>query len=602
MRRGTRCSGNPAIRTTPPHVRGPSTGTRYKITNLTFETTYTVRVIATKTGARDGMPSGEQAGVLALLGIPTVMVAATVDTLTVTWNAVDHATGYKVQWKSGSETYPTADEESATRGQATIAGGGTTIHKISGLTAGTTYTIRVITTSTNINLADSAPSEEVMVTLATTKPTNVRVTPGPLQLIVRWTEATGATGYKVQWKSGQQAYNTSSRQETVSGGNTTTYTIENLTFGTTYTVRVTATLAGGTDSTPSDEVMGTPQGIDYDGDGDGLIDIETLAQLHAIRWDLNGDGAVDASATSSDTTAYNAAFPNRDTTSNVRMGCPSGTCTGYELLNNLDFDENGDDQITSADATYWNNGDGWRPIGTNAARYTADFKRANGYTIDNLTINRPAVVEVGLFGNADTASRIESVGITNASVAGGEYAAALVGALRGTVVACYSTGNVSATTRTAGGLVGWTPNAITSSYSTASVSGPEHVGGLLGASQGGTVTNSYSIGVVTRSSGTLRTIGGLIGSGTGGTASYWDTQTSGCTSGGNNGCTTSAGGGGVTGQTTSALQSPTGYTLIFSTWNANIDGQARRRRSVGLWQDRSVSGLEICRHGHHRAV
>ena len=549
------------------------TGTRYKIANLTFETTYTVRVIATKTGAPDGMPSGEQAGVLALLGSPTVMVAAKVDTLTVTWNAVSNATGYKVQWKSGSETYPNADEQSAMRGQATIAGGGTTIHKISGLTAGTTYTIRVITTNTNINVADSAPSEEVMVTLATTRPTNVRVTPGPLQLIVRWTEATGATGYKVQWKSGQQAYNTSSRQETVSGGNTTTYTIENLTFGTTYTVRVTATLAGGTDSTPSDEVMGTPQGIDYDGDGDGLIDIETLAQLHAIRWDLNGDGAIDASASTSDTTAYNAAFPSRDTTSNVRMGCPSGTCTGYELLNNLDFDENGDDQITSADATYWNNGDGWRPIGTNAARYTADFK-GNGYTIDNLTINRPSVVEVGLFGNADTASRIESVGITNASVAGGEYAAALVGALRGVVVACYSTGNVSATTRTAGGLVGWTPNAITSSYSTASVSGPEHVGGLLGASQGGTVTNSYSIGVVTRSSGTLRTIGGLIGSGTGGTASYWDTQTSGCTSGGNNGCTTSAGGGGVTGQTTSALQSPTGYTLIFSTWNANIDGQA----------------------------
>ena len=110
---------------------------------------------------------------------------------------------------------------------------------------------------------------------------------------------------------------------------------------------------------------------------------------------------------------------------------------------------------------------------------------------------------MGLFGNADTASRIESVGVTNASVAGGEYAAALVGALRGTVVACYSTGNVSATTRVAGGLVGWTPNAITSSYSTASVSGPEHVGGLLGASQGGSVTNSYSTGTVTRSTGTF---------------------------------------------------------------------------------------------------
>ena len=403
---------------------GTVTGTRYKIANL-LAGTYTVRVIATKTGVPDGMPSAEQTGV-SVLGSPAVMVAAKVDTLTVTWNVVDDATGYKVQWKSGAATYPTSDLALATRGQATIAGGSITIHKISGLTAGTTYTIRVIATSTNSNVADSAPSEEVMVTLATTRPTNVRVTPGPVQLIVRWTEATGATGYKVQWKSGGQSYNTSSRQATVSGGSTTTYTIENLTFGTTYTVRVLATLSGGGDSTPSDEVMGTPQGFNYDSDGDGLIDIKTLAQLHAIRWDLNGDGVV----ADNDTMTYNAAFPNRDTTSNIRMGCPSGTCTGYELLNNLDFDENGDGEITSADATYWDNGDGWLPIGTAAARYTGDFK-GNGYTIDNLTINRPAVVEVGLFGNADTASRIESVGVTNASVAGGEYAGALVGALRG---------------------------------------------------------------------------------------------------------------------------------------------------------------------------
>ena len=80
------------------------TGTRYKIANLLAGTTYTVRVIATKTGVRDGTPSAEQTGVLTLLGSPTVMVAAKVDTLTVTWNVVDDATGYKVQWKSGSET------------------------------------------------------------------------------------------------------------------------------------------------------------------------------------------------------------------------------------------------------------------------------------------------------------------------------------------------------------------------------------------------------------------------------------------------------------------------------------------------------------------
>ena len=158
--------------------------TTYDISGLTAGMAYTIRVIATRTNVADSAPSEEVISILTL-GSPTgVDVSATVDTLTVTWNAVTNATGYKVQWKSGSETYPNADSQAATHGQATIAGGSTTIHKISGLTTGMTYTIRVIATSTNINVADSVPSEEVMVTLATTRPTNVRVTPGPVQLIV----------------------------------------------------------------------------------------------------------------------------------------------------------------------------------------------------------------------------------------------------------------------------------------------------------------------------------------------------------------------------------------------------------------------------------
>ena len=186
-----------------------------------------------------------------------------------TWNAVDDAIGYKVQWKSGSETYPTSDLASTTRGQATIAGGRTTTYDISGLTPGTTYTIRVIATHTT-TAANSAPS---------------------------------------------------------------------------------------------DAVMGTPQRSDYDSDGDGLIDITTLAQLNAIRWDLNGDGVV----ADSDTMNYNAAFPGRDTTSSGRMGCPSGTCTGYELFASLDFDSDGDGDVDASDhsGAYWDGGAGWR-----AHRYT----------------------------------------------------------------------------------------------------------------------------------------------------------------------------------------------------------------------------------------
>ena len=56
---------------------------------------------------------------------------------------------------------------------------------------------------------------------------------------------------------------------------------------------------------------------------------------------------------------YQAAFPGaRD-----GMGCVPG-CQGYELLNNLDFDENGDGALGPLyDPSYWNEGKGWIPIG-----------------------------------------------------------------------------------------------------------------------------------------------------------------------------------------------------------------------------------------------
>ena len=73
--------------------------------------------------------------------------------LVVNWAAVDNATGYTVQWKSGSESYNTGDR------QATVTPGTTTSHTITGLTNGTEYTVRVSATRTDAN--DGPPSAEV---------------------------------------------------------------------------------------------------------------------------------------------------------------------------------------------------------------------------------------------------------------------------------------------------------------------------------------------------------------------------------------------------------------------------------------------------------
>ena len=170
--------------------------------------------------------------------------------LVVTWTAVDTATGYTVQWTSGSQGYNTTNR------QATVTSGTTTSHTITGLANGTEYTVRVIATRTGAD--DGLPSEEMTGTPRVPPPPpppvtdlaqvlGVGVAPGNAQLVVTWTAVDTATGYTVQWMSGGEGYTTGDRQATVTTGSTTRYTIPSLTNGTAYTVRVIATRTGATD-------------------------------------------------------------------------------------------------------------------------------------------------------------------------------------------------------------------------------------------------------------------------------------------------------------------------------------------------------------------
>ena len=93
---------------------------------------------------------------------------------------------------------------------------------------------------------------------------------------------------------------------------------------------------------------------------DGLIEIDSLDQLNAVRYDLddNGQPSNDNAAT------YAAAFPGRSQS----RGCldttdaDPGPCLGHELTANLDFDTNGRGNThiggvgDSADTSYYNGG------------------------------------------------------------------------------------------------------------------------------------------------------------------------------------------------------------------------------------------------------
>ena len=135
--------------------------------------------------------------------------------------------------------------------------------------------------------------------------------------------------------------------------------------------------------------------IDYDADNDGLIEVKSLAQLNAIRWDLDGDGVADHAYMQAD---YAAAFPYPLS----GMGCPGTGCKGYELDNDLDFDTNGDGKTNIAGDDYWgddrgNDSRGWQPIGDRRVPFTAVFD-GNDYGISKLYVYKNSSNLAGLFG------------------------------------------------------------------------------------------------------------------------------------------------------------------------------------------------------------
>ena len=161
-------------------------------------------------------------------------------------------TGYKVQWKSGSENFGDSSREHTTGASAIT-------YAITGLTNGTEYTARVIAVNA---VGDGLPSTTATGTPVgpPDAPPNVQAGSGHQQLTVSWGApndgGSAITEYTLQWKSGGQSF-TSTRQRTIAGTSRTD-TIPSLTNGTEYTVRVRATTALG-DSGWSAEAKGTPR-------------------------------------------------------------------------------------------------------------------------------------------------------------------------------------------------------------------------------------------------------------------------------------------------------------------------------------------------------
>ena len=220
---------------------------------------------------------------------------------------------------------------------------------------------------------------------------------------------------------------------------------------------LSASNAAGT-STTTIEIL-----IPVDRDANGLIELYTLTQLHNMRYNLSGSSYKTSTADTGSTT-----------------GCPNDACIGYELMNDVEFDTDGDGQSWTQDSSgnySLDSGDsaapyfvidssgsgGWQPVGDSVNNAFNAIFDGNGYVIRNLAI-RSELTNIGLFGVTTANASIRNVGLVN---------------------------NLSDYTGSSNGL--------------------NYVGGLVGLQNGGSITGSYATGNADGGDGNVNYVGGLVG-------------------------------------------------------------------------------------------
>ena len=263
----------------------------------------------------------------------------------------------------------------------------------------------------------------------------------------------------------------------------------------------------------------------------GLIPINTLEQLNAIRYDLDGDGEVDDAANSAD---YASAFPN--------VVYNFGWYNGYKLTRDLDFKDDPssyDPATATTNRAKWTPNDpaaptnpGWEPIGyytsmSDNAVFSTTFD-GQGHKISNLYIKRTGR-DIGLFGRVHGA-QIRNLGLMAPAITGGDNdsVGGIVGQLQnqgasgGQIRMCYVSGgtitggaSTGATIARVGGIAGyhigsWTLYCYVASSTIEGGAGAE-VGGIVGKNPDGGGTIGCYVASSTIEGEANAKVGGLLG-------------------------------------------------------------------------------------------
>jgi len=162
-------------------------------------------------------------------------------------------------------------------------------------------------------------------------------------------------------------------------------------------------------------------------------------------------------------------------------------------------------EIDASQTARWNGQRGFDPIPSFTGRFDGQ-----GYTISNLSIDRPAEKTVGLFERVST-DRFRDLRLSSVNITGGNYTGALAGDAAESVTNVTVSGRVDGREHT-GGLVGSSSEKIhvriVGSTTGATVNGTSSVGGIIGSE--GDILNSTSTATVSGADN----VGGLVGAGT----------------------------------------------------------------------------------------
>ena len=234
-----------------------------------------------------------------------------------------------------------------------------------------------------------------------------------------------------------------------------------------------------------------------DANGDGLVDIDYLEDLDAIRYQLDGSG-----------------YRENVGSAKISSGCPNAGCRGYELLRDLDFNDAGSYRNAAANMHRWTGAGIWFPIG---GTFTGTFK-GNNKTIANLSVRSSG----GLFtaiGSDSRVAYIDGIGLSAVDIKGDAVAGIATSCKRCTISNSYVIGDIQGTVAAAGlvGIIGATSSgraSISNSYfiGNLAVNGQSAVGGgLVGDVDSDlSITDGYVVGRITAEHDDAF-IGGLVG-------------------------------------------------------------------------------------------